>query len=154
MKEVVSARNFPGVSGSFFAASSGRKIALFGVGKNFAPQSLRIVHLTARTRGEYWRRVEDVRVNAQAQNFRPPTDRQIELMTFMASYFEANDEWPSHRQMAAALEINSPNLSPYLNLLEAKGLLIKIAGKSRRNRALTKLGRKIVTDQEWQPRLI
>jgi predicted transcriptional regulator len=98
--------------------------------------------------------VEDVRVNAQAQNFRPPTDRQIELMTFMASYFEANDEWPSHRQMAAALEINSPNLSPYLNLLEAKGLLIKIAGKSRRNRALTKLGRKIVTDQEWQPRLI
>lgn len=93
-------------------------------------------------------------MNAEPRNFRPPTDRQIELMSFMASYYDANGDWPSHRQMAAALDINSPNLSPYLNLLEAKGLLARITGKSRRNRALTALGRQIVTDQEWQPRLI
>jgi len=128
--------------------------ARYGVGKNFAPHSLRIVHLTARAGGEYWRGMEDVRVNAEPRNFRPPTDRQIELMSFMASYHAAHGEWPSHRQMAAALDINSPNLSPYLNLLEAKGLLTRIEGKSRRNRALTELGRKLVTDQEWQPRLI
>ncbi|MBA96168.1 MAG: hypothetical protein CMN10_15145 [Roseobacter sp.] len=126
----------------------------FFVWKNIAPLSLRIVHLTGRVRAEYWRRMENLHVNAQPRNFRPPTDRQIELMSFMVSYFDEHGEWPSHRQMAVALDINSSNLSPYLNLLEAKGLLAKIAGKYRRNRALTDLGRQFVTDQEWQPRLL
>jgi SOS-response transcriptional repressor LexA len=89
-----------------------------------------------------------------ARNFRPPTDRQLQLLSFMASYHEEHEEWPSHRQMAAALEINSPNLTPYLNLLEAKGLLCRVEGKFRRNRALTALGRQTVSEQEWQPRLL
>ena len=93
-------------------------------------------------------------MNMVAKNLRPPTDRQLQLLNFMASYFEENSQWPTHREMSAALDINSPNLSPYLNLLEAKGLLEKIEGKARRNRALTELGRKTVAEQEWQPRLL
>lgn len=93
-------------------------------------------------------------MNMRAKNFRPPTDRQLQLLSFMASYHDEHGDWPTHRQMAAALDVNSPNITPYLSLLEAKGLLEKIEGKSRRNRALTKLGRQIVTEQEWQPRLL
>lgn len=147
-------KNFQAKKPYFFNAFFASGFLRFFDEKTVAPTSLRIEHLTGRAHAEYCRRMEDLRVNAQPQNFRPPTDRQIELMTFMVTYFDEHGEWPSHRQMAVALDINSSNLSPYLNLLEAKGLLSKIAGKSRRNRALTDLGRQIVTDQEWQPRLI
>ena len=87
-------------------------------------------------------------MSVATRNLRPPTDRQVELLSFMAKYHDSNGEWPTHRQMAAALAINSPNLTPYLTLLEAKGLLARIEGKSRRNRALTELGRKTVIQQE------
>lgn len=93
-------------------------------------------------------------MEAEVKNGRPPTDRQIELLAFMAEYFETQGRWPSHREMAAALTLNTSNLNPYLTLLEAKGLLRRLEGQSRRNRALTALGRQIVIEKEWQPRLL
>ena len=90
-------------------------------------------------------------MTAMPRTFRPPTDRQLELLGFMAGYHDANETWPTHREIAAALGINSPNIGPYLRLLEAKGLLRTIPGRSRRNRAVTALGRSMLTGREWTP---
>ena len=90
-------------------------------------------------------------MTAMPRNMRPPTDRQLELLGFMTAYHDAEGDWPTHRQIAAALGINSPNIGPYLRLLEAKGLLRTIPGRSRRNRAVTTLGRTVLTDREWTP---
>ena len=54
-------------------------------------------------------------MNAATRSFRPPTDRQLELLSFTASYHNGHNDWRTHRQMEVALGNNSPNLTPYLN---------------------------------------
>jgi DNA-binding MarR family transcriptional regulator len=82
---------------------------------------------------------------------RQPTARQIELVCFMSAHRARTGVWPTHRQMAGALGLNTTNLTPYLDLLEAKGLLERVPGAACRNRALTTLGTEIATRKEWPP---
>jgi DNA-binding MarR family transcriptional regulator len=53
--------------------------------------------------------------------------------------------------MAGALGLSTTNLTPYLDLLEAKGLLERVPGATCRNRALTNVGKRIAIRKDWPP---
>jgi DNA-binding MarR family transcriptional regulator len=87
------------------------------------------------------------RMKRQAER-RKPTSRQVEILEVMGAHHARTGTWPTHRQMARALALNTTNLTPALRLLEAKGLIAEIPDASRRNRALTDLGWMIVSKEE------
>ena len=123
-----------------------------GTGGNIVPEqecgTVRIVEIAMNTGRQSVGNEEGDPVGRR----RPPTDRQIELLAFMSRHHARTGAWPTHRQMARALALNTTNLTPALRLLEAKGLLKEIPDASKGNRALTDLGRRIVSTEEWRTR--
>lgn len=83
---------------------------------------------------------------------RPPTDRQLQIAETMLRYFEAHGDWPTQREIADAMGIQSTNMSPYLSALVKKGVAEKIAGRQRRNIGISKEGEDLIRSG-WQPSL-
>ena len=65
-----------------------------------------------------------------------PTERQLELLVFMADYHTAHRRWPSQREIARAMGVQSSNMSGYLRQLVDKRLVRKTRAKHR-NAAIT-----------------
>jgi DNA-binding MarR family transcriptional regulator len=80
-----------------------------------------------------------------------PTERQRELLAYMAGYHDSHGRWPSQREIAQALGVNSTNMSGYLWQLVSKRLVRKTRQRSR-NAVVTQAGRIAiaVTEQERQ----
>ena len=70
---------------------------------------------------------------------RTATQRQLQLVEFMAMFHKNYGRWPTQRAMANGLGIRSTNMGPYIALLVAHGLAVRIADPAHRggNVALT-----------------
>lgn len=78
-----------------------------------------------------------------------PTERQLELLVFMARYQRSRGQWPSQREIARAMGVNSSNMTGYIRQLVGKGLVRKTTAKHR-NAAITRNGWTAVQTQEQQ----
>lgn len=87
------------------------------------------------------------------QNSMPPTKRQLELLGFMADYHATYGKWPSQREIAKAMGVNSSNMSGYIQQLVGKSLVRKTTAKHR-NAELTSNGWQVIRTTEQQQRLI
>lgn len=87
------------------------------------------------------------------QNPVPPTQRQLELLGFMADYHADHGKWPSQREIAKAMGVNSSNMSGYIRQLIGKSLVRKTTAKHR-NAELTSTGWRVIRTTEQQQRLI
>lgn len=81
----------------------------------------------------------------------PPTERQLEIAEMMLKYHDAHDDWPTQREIANAVGIQSTNMSQYLTALIKKGIAHKL-DRGRRNVALTDTGEALIREG-WQPSL-
>ena len=84
---------------------------------------------------------------------KPPTDRQMAIAEAMLRYHEAHGEWPTQREIADQIGLNTTNMSPYFSALIKKGIAMKIPDVGRRNVALTDKGGTLVR-QGWQPSML
>lgn len=81
---------------------------------------------------------------------KPPTDRQMAIAETMLRYHEAHGEWPTQREVADEIGLNTTNMSPYFSALIKKGIAEKLPDKVKRSVALTKKGETLIR-QGWQP---
>lgn len=65
------------------------------------------------------------------------TEKQARCHTYIYNYFARNRDYPTHREIAEGLDIQSTNVQPYLEPLVKKGYL-KRKENSKRNIRLTK----------------
>jgi DNA-binding MarR family transcriptional regulator len=64
------------------------------------------------------------------------TDKQARTLEYIFNFYIAHRDYPTHREIAAALKIKSSNAMPFVNPLIKKGYLERIDGP-RRNIRLT-----------------
>ncbi len=83
---------------------------------------------------------------------RPPTERQLQIAEFMLRYFDAHDTWPTQREVADEMGLNTTNMSPYFSALVKKGIAEKIPDRQRRNIGISKEGEDLIR-RGWQPSL-
>ena len=86
------------------------------------------------------------------QNAVPPTKRQLELLGFMAGFHSAYGKWPSQREIAKAMGVNTSNMTGYIRPLIGKSLVRKTAAKHR-NAQLTSTGWNVIKTTELKPRV-
>lgn len=84
---------------------------------------------------------------------KPPTERQLVVAETMLRHHDAHGEWPTQREVAVAMGLNTTNMSPYYGALIKKGLAEKLPERGRRNVALTDKGETLIR-QGWQPSLL
>ena len=91
-------------------------------------------------------------VEATDANLHPPTNRQIQLVEFMAIFHRRYGRWPTQRAMASGLSVRSTNMGPYIAMLIARGLAVRVADPARRggNVALTQNAMQLL--REVRPR--
>jgi DNA-binding MarR family transcriptional regulator len=65
------------------------------------------------------------------------TEKQARCLSFIYDFFATNRDYPTHREIAEGLDIQSTNVQPYLEPLIKKGYL-KRKDDSKRNIRLTK----------------
>ncbi|TYB83740.1 hypothetical protein [Oceaniovalibus sp. ACAM 378] len=84
---------------------------------------------------------------------KPPTERQLNIAETMLRYHDAHGEWPTQREVAVQMGLNTTNMSPYFGALIKKGIAKKIPDQGRRNVALTEKGETLIR-HGWQPSLL
>ncbi len=67
------------------------------------------------------------------------TVKQNNCLRFIFDFYESNRFYPSHREIADALEVNTTNMRPYLTPLEKKGYITIDDADSSRNIRLTEM---------------
>jgi len=67
----------------------------------------------------------------------PLTERQAECLTFILSYFNQHKLYPTQREVAVAMNIQSSTAEMYLEPLRKKGYLHRKVRRQRRNIRLT-----------------
>jgi len=83
---------------------------------------------------------------------RPPTERQLQIAEAMLRHHDAHGDWPTQREIADAMGIQSTNMSPYLTALLKKGVAEKIPDRKQRNIGISKEGEDLIR-RGWQPSL-
>lgn len=68
------------------------------------------------------------------------TRRQVDVLSFIWTYFRETEVYPTHREIAAGIGAQSTNVAPWLNALVKKGVLAKKSGEGARNIRLTAEG--------------
>ena len=67
----------------------------------------------------------------------PLTDKQAQCLKFIHDYFRAHRYYPTQREVAEAMNLQSSTAETYLEPLRRKGYLHKRAKRQRRNIRLT-----------------
>lgn len=83
---------------------------------------------------------------------RPPTERQLQIATIMLRHFDEHGQWPTQREVADEMGLNTTNMSPYFTALVKKGVAEKIPDRQRRNIKISKEGEELIRSG-WQPSL-
>lgn len=71
------------------------------------------------------------------------TSRQLEVLSFIWTFFQRAETYPTHREIATAIGAQSTNAAPWLNALEKKGVLSRPA-RGIRNIRLTREGLRVL----------
>jgi predicted transcriptional regulator len=83
---------------------------------------------------------------------RAPTERQLQIATVMLRYFDEHGAWPTQREVADEIGLNTTNMSPYFSALIKKGIAEKLSDRQRRNIGISKAGEELIRSG-WQPSL-
>ena len=75
---------------------------------------------------------------------RPPTERQLQIATIMLRHFDEHGQWPTQREVADEMGLNTTNMSPYFTALVKKGVAEKIPDRQRRNIKISKEGEELI----------
>jgi predicted transcriptional regulator len=86
------------------------------------------------------RTVEDTGFEGALKALPPLTEKQAECLKFVLNYFIEHKFYPTQREVAAAMNINSKTADSYFVPLIRKGYLKKERPGSRRNIELTSIG--------------
>lgn len=90
--------------------------------------------------------------NGSFQVLPPLTDKQAQCLKFIHDYFVAHRYYPTQREVAGAMSLQSSTAETYLEPLRRKGYLHKRVRRQRRNIRLTpkarqKLGLEIMDER-------
>ncbi len=87
---------------------------------------------------------EDSTVNKNSLKALPPlTEKQAQCLKFIHDYFLENGLYPTQREVADAMNLQSSTAETYLDPLRRKGYLHRSARKQRRNIRLTPVARQL-----------
>ena len=68
------------------------------------------------------------------------TGRQLEVLRFIWQFYRESEDYPTHREIAAAIGAQSTNVAPWLNALVRKDVIVKKPQSGPRNIRLTAVG--------------